>query len=70
VYSKVILSIAILAISLVFLNVVDAGSENKNHYCYDQDMEGYVCFDRLKECEKEQGNDLMALGPCTEEERE
>jgi hypothetical protein len=65
-----LLSIAIITISLVYLNVVDAGSENKKYFCYDQDMEGYVCFDTLKDCEKEKGNDLMALGPCTDEERD
>jgi hypothetical protein len=32
------------------MNVVDVGSENKKWFCYDQDMEGYVCFDTLREC--------------------
>jgi hypothetical protein len=36
-------------------------------YCYDQDMEGYVCFETFRICEKEQNNDLLAESKCYED---
>jgi len=31
---------------------------------YDQDMEGYICFEIRKTCENQQKNDLIAESPC------
>ena len=33
-------------------------------YCYDEDQEGYICFDILKNCKNEQKNDLTAESRC------
>lgn len=36
-------------------------------YCYDQDIEGYICFETSKMCEKEQRDDLLAKSKCYED---
>jgi hypothetical protein len=36
----------------------------KTDYCYDQDLEGQICFETLKMCEKMQIDDEMADGSC------
>ncbi len=35
-----------------------------NIYCYDEDMEGFICFETQKECEIERDDDVMAESKC------
>jgi hypothetical protein len=37
------------------------------NYCYAEDVEGYICFNTLKECKNEQKNDQRAEGQCYED---
>ena len=66
--SKVFFPITIIGLLLLVVNVGSAGSDGE--YCYDQDMEGYICFDTLKKCENEQMDDLLAESSCSNEDRE
>jgi hypothetical protein len=36
----------------------------KTDYCYDQHIEGKLCFETIKMCEKMQSVDEMARGSC------
>jgi hypothetical protein len=52
-------------IILAVTGIVSADSNNV--YCYDEDMEGFICFETREECEIEQRNDL-AESRCYESE--
>lgn len=51
-------------ISGFMLSSDNAYSDSHVNYCYDEDQEGYICFDTHKECEKEQKNDLTTESKC------
>jgi len=36
----------------------------KTDYCYDQELEGKLCFENHKMCEKMQSDDQLARGYC------
>jgi hypothetical protein len=55
-------SVAIL--TFVLTGIVSADSHND--YCYDEDMEGFICFETLKVCEMEKKDDLTAESLCYE----
>lgn len=42
--------------------IVSAGKPNT--HCYDEEMEGYICFETQKVCEIEQKNDSLADSKC------
>ena len=63
------MSLAVLSsIALLILGVLlvpdDAFTDVPNDYCYDQAMEGYVCFENPKMCEREQKDDLLGESEC------
>ncbi len=33
-------------------------------YCYDHELEDFLCYETQKACESERKNDLMAEGEC------
>ena len=51
-------------IVLAFTAFGDVSGSTNNLYCFDDDMEGYICFDSRRECEKEQMNELLADSKC------
>ena len=56
----------ILLTALIFFTVMNKHALADSHinYCYAEDVEGYICFDTLKECKNEQKNDQMAESQC------
>lgn len=52
------------AIIFGFMLLPDNAYSDSHEYCYDEDQEGYVCFDTLKMCEKEQKNDWAVESKC------
>ncbi len=59
----VLFTVMILVLSVTLGSTyVDANSHIV--YCYDQDMEGYLCFETRKMCEKQQRNDLLEESKC------
>ncbi len=48
--------------TIVLTGIVSAATPSI--YCYDQDMEGFICFETKKVCENEQKNDLLAESKC------
>jgi uncharacterized lipoprotein YehR (DUF1307 family) len=64
------LAIILTAIFVIFgfaLLPDDAYTDMPGNFCYNQDMEGYICFDTLKMCEREQTEDLLAESECYED---
>jgi hypothetical protein len=59
----------ILLTALTFLIITNSHTLADSHinYCYAEDVEGYICFDTLKECKNEQKHDQMAEGRCYED---
>ena len=48
--------------TIVLTGIVSAATPNI--YCYDEDMEGFICFETQKECEIERDDDVMAESKC------
>ena len=61
-----IVYIAVVMISGFILISNSAYSDSHNIYCYDEDQEGYICFDTLKKCKNEQKEDVTAESRCYE----
>lgn len=62
---KTILITPAAIFATMLTGVVSADSHNV--YCYDEEVEGYICFNTLKECKNEQKNDLTAESQCYED---
>ena len=57
----------VLLITAVIFTIVlteMASADIPNDYCYDQDMEGFICFETEKMCETERQIDLLAESKC------
>ncbi|HZA70325.1 MAG TPA: hypothetical protein VE548_11560 [Nitrososphaeraceae archaeon] len=56
----------LLALTLIFATVLTGivSADSPNIYCYDEDMEGYICFETQKDCEIERENDVLADSKC------
>lgn len=62
---KILITILLSTIIvLAFTTSSEVAGSTDNLYCFDEDMEGYICFDTRKACEKEQQNDLLAESKC------
>ena len=57
------LAILVLGVLLV---PDDAYTDINGDYCYNQDMEGYICFETRNACEAEQSSDMMSISQCNE----
>jgi hypothetical protein len=64
-YSLHLVSISIFTFIILVLAISYAPYPGaKTDYCYDQDLEGKLCFETLKMCEKMQSDDKKASGSC------
>ena len=61
----ILCTLAILVFGMLLIPD-DAYTDVPNLYCYDEDMEGYICFDTLNSCEREQKDDVLAESECYE----
>jgi len=59
-----VLFTAMMLVLSVTLGSTYVEADSHNVYCYDEDQEGYICFDTCKMCENEQKNDLTAESKC------
>ena len=59
---NIVLNISGFILTIMLTGIVSA--DTPNIYCYDDDMEGYICFETQKVCEIEQKKDLMAESKC------
>ena len=59
-------NIILLTLALIFATVLTriVSADTPNVYCYDEDMEGYICFESQKVCEVERENDVLADSKC------
>ena len=60
-----ILTFIILALAISYAPYPGA----KTDYCYDQDLEGKLCFETMKMCESIQSDDEMARSSCHHDTR-
>ncbi|HVE37539.1 MAG TPA: hypothetical protein VNA18_05025 [Nitrososphaeraceae archaeon] len=59
---NIVLIISAAIFATVLTGIVSA--DKPNIHCYDEDMEGYICFETQKICEIEQKNDILADSKC------
>jgi hypothetical protein len=61
-----VLNIVLIISTAIFATVLTGivSADTPNIYCYDEDMEGYICFETQKVCENEQKTDILADSKC------
>lgn len=61
-----VLNVFLITSAVIFATVLTGivSADKPNIYCYDEDMEGYICFETRKVCENEQKNDILADSKC------
>ena len=57
-------SFTIMILAVATATTHDPYPGAKTDYCYDQGLEGKLCFETLKMCEKMQSDDKLATGSC------
>ena len=61
-----VLNVFLITSAVIFATVLTGivSADKPNIYCYDEDMEGYICFETQKVCENEQKNDILSDSKC------
>lgn len=60
---NIIWLISVVMCATVITGIVSA--DTPTLYCYDEDMEGFICFETQDSCEIERENDVLANSKCS-----
>ena len=60
------LNVFLITSAVIFATVLTGivSAATPNIYCYDEDMEGYICFETRNACENERDNDVLTDSKC------
>ena len=61
-----VLNFFLITFAVIFATILTGivSADKPNIYCYDENMEGFICFETRKVCENEQKNDILADSKC------